>query len=292
MVFSNYNPIAVAVYFAGVLLCSMFMRNPIISGISLVGAILFCSAFITKKEMCRDLLFYIGLSILITASNPLFSHNGVTTLFFLNGNPVTMEAYIYGMEISLMLVSVLIWCRCISFVMTSDRMVYLLGKTAPRISIVFSAALRYIPLLKKQSKKINDVQKAIGLYSSDNYYDRLKGSLRVFSALIGWSLENAVETAKAMQAKGYGVKKRTYYSDYRFRRYDLYLLIAFFTLFSTLLYGIINDLLVFTYYPRVVAAPFSTATAVAYISFATLSLLPAIIEWKDCLLWKYYRSKI
>lgn len=292
MVLSAYNPVTTAVYFAGILLCSMFVQNPVISCLSFAGAVLFCAFFTTAREKARDTAFYLTLSVLITATNPLFSHNGVTTLFYFNGNPVTLEAYLYGAGISLMLVTVLVWCKAFSFVMTSDRSVYLFSKTAPALSLVLSAALRYIPALKRQGRKIRDAQKAMGIYASDSYSDRVKAALRVFSALVGWSLENAVETGKAMQARGYGNKKRTYYSVYGFHKKDGVFLAVFCLLSSWVLYGILTGQTAFSYYPALSVRPLSVRTAAVYAAFALAALLPAILEGRDRLLWRYYRSKI
>ena len=292
MAFSAYNPLITAVYFAGILLCSMFVQNPVISCLSFVGAVLFCGLFTTRRQKVRDAVFYLTLFLLITATNPLFSHNGVTTLFYFNGNPVTLEAYLYGAGISLMIVTVLIWCKAFSFVMTSDRAVYFFGKTAPALSLVLSAALRYIPALKRQGQRIRDAQKAMGLYASDSYSDRIKATLRVFSALVGWSLENAVETGKAMQARGYGAQKRTYYSVYGFHNRDGLFLAAFAVLAVLVLYGILTGQTAFSYYPALVITPLSVRTATVYTAFSLAALLPAIIEGRDRLLWRYYRSKI
>ena len=292
MAFSSYNPVTTAIYFAGILLYSMFVQNPVISCLSFLGAVLFCAFFTTGRRMARDAVFYLTLAVLITATNPFFSHNGVTTLFYFNGNPVTLEAYLYGAGISLMLITVLIWCKAFSFVMTGDRAVYLFSKTAPALSLVLSAALRDIPALKRQGRKIRDAQKAMGVYASDSYSDRLRASLRVFSALVGWSLENAVETGKAMQARGYGAKKRTYYSVYGFHKKDAVFLTVFCLLFAGVLCGIFTGQTAFSYYPALVIPPLSYRTAAVYTAFSLAAFLPAMIEGRDRLLWLSYRSKI
>ena len=51
---------------------------------------------VRKKAILSDMGFYLPLFLLVAVTNPLFSHNGVTPLFFMNGNPVTLEAVVYG----------------------------------------------------------------------------------------------------------------------------------------------------------------------------------------------------
>lgn len=96
---------------------------------------------------------------MIAVINPLFSHNGVTPLFFLNGNPVTLEAVLYGLDIAVMLVAVLYWFKGYNHVMTSDKFLFLFGRAIPRLALVLSTALRFVPLLKVQIRRVSRAQR-------------------------------------------------------------------------------------------------------------------------------------
>src|SRR5699024_11857651 len=98
---------------------------------------------------------------------------GETILFFLNGNPVTLEAIIYGFIIAAMLVAIIFWSKSYTELMTSDKFIYLFGKMIPKLSLVISMALRFIPTFKDQLKKVNQTQKTLGLYTSDSIADRI-----------------------------------------------------------------------------------------------------------------------
>ena len=97
--------------------------------------------------------------------NPLFSHNGKTPLFFMNGNAVTLEAVAYGAAMGVMVAGVLLWCKCYSILMTSDKFVYLVGRAMPKLAVVLSSALRYVPALKRQAGKVQRTQRAMGWYT-------------------------------------------------------------------------------------------------------------------------------
>jgi len=90
--FARLHPITAFAYFLSVLLITMFSVNPVMVAISLAGGILFSASLSAPRAFFRDLLFSLPLYLLLSLTNPLFSHNGVTPLFFLNGNPVTLEA--------------------------------------------------------------------------------------------------------------------------------------------------------------------------------------------------------
>ncbi len=68
-------------------------------------------------------------------------------------------------------------------------------------------AVRFIPLFRRQAERVSLSQKAMGLYAGDNYMDKARGAARVFSILLTWSLENAIDTAASMRARGYGIKR-------------------------------------------------------------------------------------
>ena len=290
--FANYHPLVLMVYFLSVLGVAMFITNPILQIMALLGGGLFSLILLKRSEILSNIGFYTALFLMVSITNPLFSHNGVTPLFFLNGNPVTLEALIYGLFIGVMVIAVMLWCRCYSEIMTSDKFLYLFGKAIPKLSLVLSMALRFIPLFKRQMKRVSKAQKAMGLYSSKSYTDRIKGSLRVFHAMIAWSLENSIETSSSMKARGYSIKGRSNFSIFKFYSYDALLLSVSLLLLSITLLGSALKITEFYFYPDISQLNLSPIAFVIYTAFCLLSFLPSIIELKESLIWKYYISKI
>lgn len=281
-----------AVYFLSVLTAAMFISNPIMQCSALTGGILFCIVLEPPRNILKNMSFYVPMFLLVAISNPLFSHNGVTPLFFLNGNPVTLEAFAYGAALAVTVVGVMLWCRCYSEIMTSDKLLCLFGKTVPKLSLVLSMALRFIPMFKRQMKKVGKAQKAMGLYSSGSYVDKIRSALRVFSAMLSISLENSMDTAASMRARGYGLKGRTAFSLFRFSVADGVLLIICLLSIAVTLTGEATGATVLYYYPRISELEMSPGAVSVYVSFGILSLLPFIIEVKESLVWKYCVSKI
>lgn len=290
--FSNYHPFVLMVYFLSVTVTAMFVWNPVIQLSALAGGIIFCMTLQSRREMLSDLRFYLPLFLLVALTNPLFSHNGATPLFFLNGNPVTLEAFLYGAAIAVMVTGVMLWCKCYSKIMTSDKFLFLFGKAIPKLSLVLSMALRFIPMFQKQMRKVNRAQKAMGLYASKRYIDKIKGALRVLSVMITWSLENAIETAASMKARGYGLKGRANYAMFRFTKRDSFMLCCTVLLTVLCLTGVAFKTTDFFYYPRVSGIDVSAGALITYIGYAILALLPFMIQTKERLTWKYYVSRI
>ena len=216
--FSKIHPAVAMAYFLTILLISMFVNNPVINIISLAGALVFSVLIAGEKRSLSDIKFYLPLLLLVAVTNPLFSHNGNTVIFKVFNISITLEALVYGVAFGIILISVILWCKNYGLVITTDKFIYIFGKAIPKLSLVIIMILRFVPMFKQQLHNINRTQKAIGLYSSEKYSNKLRSAFNVFSILIGWSLENAVEVARSMKSRGYGLKGRTNYSIYRFRK--------------------------------------------------------------------------
>lgn len=290
--FSSLHPLVLIVYFVTILVVSMFSTNPVLLFLSLVGGMMFFGMMNSRKDFFTDLAFYIPMFFLIAIINPLFSHNGVTPLFFMNGNPVTLEAILYGGNIALMLMAVVYWCKCYSKIMTTDKFLYLFGKVIPKLSLVLSMALRFIPLFREKHREFRMVQGVSGLYDKKGFVNKIMCELKVFSALVTWSLENSVDTASSMKARGYGLKGRTHFSMYKFRKRDGIILAVNLLLFSVVTFGMGGGFVDFSFYPYVTEIETGAVQIVVYISLGVMSLLPFFTELWEVIVWKYSMSKI
>ena len=290
--FSLYHPLVLFLYFLSILLAAMFLFHPVLQAEALLGAVLFCLVLRRRRAVLSDLGFYIPMFIMVAILNPLFSHNGVTPLFFLNGNPVTLEAILYGVAMAVMLVGVMLWCKCYSEIMTTDKFLYLFGSIVPKLSLVLSMALRFIPMLRRQMRRVNRAQRTLGLYSAKSFVDRLRSAFRVFSAMVAWSLEHSMEVSASMKARGYGTGRRTHFSVFRFSAHDGVLLSLCAVLFGVTLGCAAVGAVSFRFYPEVGTISCSPASVAAYCAFGILSFLPFIVEVKEALVWNYYVSKI
>lgn len=290
--FGSYHPTLLMIYFISLLLIAVTIVNPVMVIMALSGGICFCSIMDRPKEILNNFLFYIPLFFMIAIINPLLSHNGVTPLFFLNGNPVTLEAILYGLDIAVIIVAVMYWFKCYNRIMTSEKILYMFGKIIPKLSLFLSVILRFIPLFKSQIKKVNEAQKSMGLYSSKSYVDKIRSSIRVFSAILMWSIENAADTGTSMKARGYGLKGRSHFSMFHFSLQDSILMIFIIADLAIVILAMVFNATEFYFYPFITAIPNTPFAWIAYILFGILCFLPFMIEVKENLKWKYYVSKI
>lgn len=287
--FEAYHPAALAVYFLAAAGVCMFSMDPVLLGLSLTGAVLSLAALGGMRPW-RTHLYALALFAGMALVNPLVSHKGVTVLFVLNANPVTLEAVVYGLAAGTMLLAVLYWFRAFNRVMTSEKLLHLFGGLSPRLALILSMALRYVPLFARQAAQVAQSQQAMGKYREDTLIDRFRGGLRVFSVMVTWTLENGIITADSMTARGYGVGRRSRYTIFRWRRGDVLLLGASLLLTALTLAGLADRSV--TYYPAIRFSPMTLRALTGYAAYGLLTLLPALITGKEALKWHCLRSSI
>lgn len=286
--FSEYHPFINLIYFAFTISFSLVLTHPLAQGISLMCTVIYAVSINGKKSVIFLLKYCLPMVLLTAFINPAFNHEGVTTLlYFPNGNPLTLESILYGFSAGVMIITTLMWFSSFNRVMTTDKFIYLFGKVIPALSLVLSMSLRFVPKFKSQMQTVTEAQRSIGRdVSNGSLFERTKTAIHIFSIMITWSLENAIETADSMKSRGYGLKGRTAFSIYRFDERDKYTLawLSFCGLF--LVAGTILNAFGFRYFPDIRYAAFDMTTIPFYCAYSALCITPVILNLKEERKWK------
>ena len=292
--FSDYHPFINFMYFVLVIGFSLVLTHPLAQGIGLVCACIYVISIDGKKSVLFLLKYCLPMVILTAFINPAFNHEGTTILlYFSNGNPLTLESILYGVSAGVMLVTLLLWFTSFHRVMTSDKFIYLFGKVLPALSLVLSMSLRFVPKFKTQMETVTEAQKSIGRdVSNGSLLRRTKTAIVIFSIMITWALENAIETADSMKSRGYGLKGRSAFSIYRFDERDKYTCIWFLFCGVFLLVGVMLMAFGFRYFPNIRYASLDRTTIPFYGVYFALGMTPVILNWREEKKWKTLISKM
>lgn len=293
-VLNSSHPAVALAYFLSVLGIGMFSSHPLVALTAALGGaafLLHLRRFGRAGQGIKTCAGLLAVVLVFGLTNPIFSHHGETALFFLNGNPVTLEAVYYGLCLGCTAAAALAWFGCVNEVLTEEKTLFLFGRAAPKLALLISCALRYIPRLRAQAQKIRRAQTATGVLASESWPDRIRGTLRVWSALVSWSLESAMETGNSMRARGYGLPGRTYYSTYRFTARDGCVLALILALDACTVVPLAMGALRFAFYPTPQGLLLSPGGVLAVVAFALLCLLPTASGITKELQWNYYRSR-
>ena len=280
-------------FFALVLAFSMVLMHPVCLLISLLGAMLYAIQLNGQKGLHLSLRVALPVMLLAAIVNPAFTHEGVTILAYLpSGNPLTLESILYGLAAGCMLCAVLLWFVCYNRVMTSDKFVYLFGRVIPALSLVLSMTLRFVPRFRQQMDTVRQAQFCIGRdVNTGSAWQRAKRAVTIFSIMVTWALENAIETADSMKGRGYGLKGRTAFSIFRVEERDRYALLWLCFCGVYLTCGVIAGGLKWWYYPMLTGALLRPMTVSFYLVYLALCLTPVILDREEARIWRSLRSK-
>lgn len=289
--FKTYHPIVNFIYFLAVLGFSMFFLHPVCIGISLVCGYIYLWFLGGGKAIRTSLNISIPIILISGVINTAFNHAGVTVIaHFPNGNLITLESIVYGLIVGGMISTAILWFSCYNRIMTEDKFIYLFGRVSPSFALVVSMTLRFVPQFLKQFKRVTEVQRSNGRdVKKGKVKDRVKTATEIMSIMTTWALERSVTTSDSMKARGYGVKKRTAFSLYRFSARDAVALCYIIIMGAYIMLKALSGAVKFQCFPCI---RISMTGISAYISYFLLLIFPVIVEIKEGWKWKSLRRKI
>ena len=282
-IFNIYHPAVNMLYISAALLFLMLSFHPVYLGISLMCGSIYSIYLNGFDSFKRTFLFTFIIFTFVAVINPLFNHQGTTLLFYALGNPVTLESVAFGIASGCMLASMFIWFTCYNAIMTNEKFLYLFGKPLPAAALMISMITRLIPVTRYRLKGILDSQKAMGM-PVKTIKQKISLGVRVSSILMSWTMENSIETADSMKARGYGSGKRSSFSVFRWNLHDTYSFFVILFLISITGYAMIRGR--FSYFPVLdthITGPLDIA---GYLIYMLLLLYPLILESRESIRWK------
>ena len=188
-----------AALFAAILLLTMFAVQPVLVALSLTGALAFSALARGPRATLLGLRWQLPMLALVCLANPLFSASGSTLLVRLGPVCVYAESLAYGAVMGALMVSVVVWFEDAAAVLTQDRLLSLGRGGSSSVALVVSMASQLTPQLLRRSRGV-------------------EASLSACSAagpLMTWALEDSLERADAMRARGWesGARRTSYRAD-------------------------------------------------------------------------------
>lgn len=228
---NKLHPLTIFLYLSGVMILTMIHFHPVYVGASFFLA-LSAGLMMQGKEILKavpgilvPVLFFSAFIL------PLFSHNGVTPLFYINNQAVTAENIRYGVVMSFFLVAIYLWFRVAGILLDEEKILYLFGKIFPRIGLLIMMVFRTLPLMKLRYREISEGQKGLGMEEEKGILKRFRCESRKISTLVAWTLENSIETSVSMECRGYGTGRRTSFHLFHLHGEDIVIDIVLAVLF-------------------------------------------------------------
>lgn len=290
MRFDSYHPMINLIYFAGTIASAAVFDHPVFVMIAYVSAF----AYSVKLRGVRGLVLDLCLIPLMAGYTWLYSyynHFGVTMLREnIIGNHITLEAVVYGMQISVSAAAVIMMVSCLFEIFSTDKVVYLFGCISPRLSLFLSVALRSLPRLARQAGRVDKAQAGIGRGCRQGaVWKRAANGIRMVSVLITWFMESIVESAQSMKSRGYSLKGRTAFSIYRFDNRDRSYVVFTFLCITMTVMAVMLDQTHIYYDPQIIMNRITPVSYAFYMAYAAFMLSPLFLQ--ICGEWRFRRQR-
>lgn len=283
--FARFHPLVNLIFYIIVFGITMFQMQFGLVLISVFSALVYFF-WLKKGSGAKYFLVTVGIFVIASLINPMFSHKGNTLLFYLfTGNPITLESIIYGIISSAIICGMLLWFSTFHQVMGIERMLGAMGKIMPHVALLISMILRFIPKYTRHQKEVSQYNK-IGERKS--LKAKIRNGGKIFSITTTWALENSIYTADSMKARGFGVTRRTSYSNYKIAGRDIGVILWITIAAGSVIWMLQAEKLYTYYYPYVV----NKDSIAAYGLYALLCLTPVLINIWEEIRWHRLKSKI
>lgn len=279
MKFDSYHPFINLVYFVMAITFMLNFNHPVFLAIAYFS-VFFWSIKLNGKKSLYFNLCLIPCILFYTGWYSFYNHFGVTVLGqnFIE-NQITLESIVYGFVRGVVAASIVMEFTCIFAVVTADKIVYLLGRISPKLSLFFSILLRIIPRIGKWAQKTDLARQGVGRsIGQGNIFQRFIHLIGLISITITWTMENLVESAASMQSRGYSLKGRTAFSIYRFDGRDRGFLIALAAGIMAIFMADAARETTILYDPMILIGPVTGVSIICYLVYITLLSLPLILQ--------------
>lgn len=281
--FGQGHPVVAAVYFAAVIGIGTLVTQPVFVAISVAGALLYGMCLQGALSTARNLRWQLPMVALVCLANPLFSHSGATVVATLGPVTVRLEALAYGLCMGGSLVCMLQWVSNAACVLTEDRLLELSGSRLPVVSTMVSMAIQLVPQLRRRYGVVSSARAACtcaqasatkGPSAARGSGVRRMGYVNASTVLMAWAMEDSVERADAMRARGWevgGPRSRYRLQPLRARDVATATAVGFLALVCALLAWVAQSQ--WSFYPTMPAlVPWW-----GYVPYAALSLGPTVV---------------
>ncbi|MDP4086972.1 MAG: energy-coupling factor transporter transmembrane component T [Bacillota bacterium] len=278
--FERFHPLVTFSFYAGALSLLILMLHPVFLGTAIVVILAINYRQDHLSGVRRWLIFMMTTGLLIVIFNPLFNERGRHVLFEMGQRRFTLEAVTYGGMNALSIIGVLALFISYNEIMTPNKLLFLFSKFMPQFAILLMLTLRFIPLMKRRLAEISVIQMSKGIsVTHGKWKGRVKAAMQYIQILLTYSLEEAIQTADSMKARGYGSGIRTSYEYFRFKKMDGLALFYLVMLFLLILNGRFSGYGFLNVYPIMESCQLTkmdTFTLTLFLFFLSFPLLTEI----------------
>lgn len=294
--YDSYHPLVLMLYSVCVLVCAMLFFQPVYIALSVLFGFALHVCLSGWRASVRPLRWELPFIAVIVLLNGLFSSNGVTVLFSIAGHAFYLEPFVFGLAMGFTLLAALLWFADVARLVGLDRLMELGAARLPNVTMMVALCARLVPRLLREGRQISTVQ-GVCLATAGNaaadtpprrspvrrFVRASSRQLRSASVLMGLSMEDSLDTADSMRARGWGATShRSVYHKTRFAAADARALIVIVALVASCVILSVKGWTGYSFYPFLDPV----GMQVGYVVYALLLALPFFEYIREVIRWK------
>jgi energy-coupling factor transport system permease protein len=214
VVATHVNARACAAWSAAALVVVLTSTNPVYRALVLLVAVNVLLGLRRPDATVRPLFVAIGVAAVLTLLlNALLSHTGNHVLLELPGalpglgGPITVEAIVYGCDVALGIAAAVLAVATLSRVLHPHDLLDAFPRSLQRTAALTGSAINLVPGVARNAVAISEAQRMRGGSGT-----RLRDWHAVAAPVLLSALDDSMQLAEAMEARGFGNGNRTTYA--------------------------------------------------------------------------------
>ncbi len=211
-------------YCAALGLAALIQSDPVVLGAVTLAILLAGLAAGVGRPLGRAALMALPVALAIALINALVDRSGLTVIARLGDLPVlgqtdvTLEATVSGLILGLRAVALILCGVLYTVAVDPDEVLRLFRRVSFRSALSATLATRMVPLLVRDGRRLADAQRCRP--------GRAPSRVALLRATCSGVLDRALDTAAALEVRGYGVARATPRHPAPYSRHDIAFLAA------------------------------------------------------------------
>jgi energy-coupling factor transport system permease protein len=264
-----------ALWAGAVALAALLLFNPLVL-VALLAAVL-CAGWgagvgrTLARSMRRGAIVWLPIVLV----NVLVSRKGLTVFVRLGDlgpfgqGDLTVEAVVYGAVIALKVMLLILITTLASLTVDPDELLRILRRLSFRSALTASLATRMIPVLAADAQRLAEAQRT----RPQGAPRGARGRVALLSAVIGGSLDRAMDVAATLEVRGFATARRAPRVTRPWSRHDVAFLLSAAAVLALAILGRVGGIASFNAYPEI-HAPVSVGTVALCLGLLAAVLLP------------------
>ena len=264
-----------ALWVLSLILAALLLYHPLLLAVLLLTVLAAAAGAGVGGALVRSLRTAAIVCVPIVLVNVLVSREGLTVFArvgdlgpFGQGD-LTVEALAYGAVIALKVTLLILITTLASLAVDPDATLRIVRRLSFRSALTASLATRMIPLLAADTQRLSEAQRT----RPGGAPGGTRGRLALLRAVIGGSLDRAMDVAATLELRGFATAPRAPRSPRPWSRHDIAFGLSALAIAALAVLGRLTGVAAFDAYPEITAAT-GPGTVVLGAALVLAALLP------------------